>query len=153
MLRASIGADGAVVALSLSTHAWRSVFWRLDLRFTITPFSSTQTQAMNSPNTVNRVGAAEASVPVPEINRVAILAAEPQLEPYVDNLERRGRKVVTLVLRHLLRLLRDYPREAFLGAIEEASRYGLYDLERVERMILRRVRREYFRLVDEEQDD
>lgn len=84
--------------------------------------------------------------------RVAILAAEPQLASYVDHLERRGRKVVTLLLRHLLRMLRDYPREAFLGAIEEASRYGLYDLDRVERMILRRVRREYFRL-DEEQDD
>jgi len=84
--------------------------------------------------------------------RTAILAAVPQLEPYVDNLERRGRKVVALLLRHLLRLLRDYPREAFLGAIEEAERYGLYDLDRVERMILRRVRREYFRL-EEEQDD
>jgi len=88
----------------------------------------------------------------PHPERVAILAAVPQLEPYVDNLERRGRKVVALLLRHLLRLLRDYPREAFLGAIEEASRYGLYDLDRVERMILRRVRREYFRL-EEEQDD
>ncbi|MCC6292174.1 MAG: IS21 family transposase [Bryobacterales bacterium] len=88
----------------------------------------------------------------PHPERVAILAAEPQLASYVDHLERRGRKVVTLLLRHLLRMLRDYPREAFLGAIEEASRYGLYDLDRVERMILRRVRREYFRL-DEEQDD
>jgi hypothetical protein len=48
-------------------------------------------------------------------------------------------------------MLRDYPREAFLGAIEEAGRYGLYDLDRVERMILHRVTREYFRL--EENDD
>jgi len=88
----------------------------------------------------------------PHPERVAILAAVPQLEPYVDHLERRGRKVVTLLLRRLLRLLRDYPREAFLGAIEEAERYGLYDLDRVERMILRRVRSEYFRL-EEEQDD
>ena len=45
-------------------------------------------------------------------------------------------------------MLRDYPREACLGAIEEAGRYGLYDLDRVERMILRRVRSEYFRLED-----
>jgi hypothetical protein len=88
----------------------------------------------------------------PHPERAQILAAVPQLEAYVDNLERRGRKVVALLLRHLLRLLRDYPREAFLGAIEEAGRYGLYDLDRVERMILRRVRSEYFRL-EEEQDD
>lgn len=83
--------------------------------------------------------------------RAAILTAVPGIEPYVDNLERRGRKVTALLLRQLLRLLRDYPREAFLGAIEEAGRYGLYDLDRVERMILRRVRNEYFRL--EEQND
>lgn len=56
--------------------------------------------------------------------------------------------MITLLLRQLLRMLRDYPREAFLGAIEEAGRYGLYDLDRVERMILRRVRREYFCLED-----
>ena len=35
-----------------------------------------------------------------------------------------------------------------LGAVREAARYGLYDLDRVERMILRRVSREYFLLND-----
>ena len=35
-----------------------------------------------------------------------------------------------------------------LGAVREAARYGLYDLDRVERMILRRVAREYFLLND-----
>ena len=34
----------------------------------------------------------------------------------------------------------------------EAARYGLYDLDRLERMILRRVTREYF-LLDGEADD
>jgi len=87
----------------------------------------------------------------PHPEEAAILAAVPQIAPYVDHLKRHGRKVIALLLRQLLRLCRDYPREAFLGAIEEADRYGLYDLDRVERMILRRVRQEYFRL--EEQDD
>jgi len=32
--------------------------------------------------------------------------------------------------------------------VREAARYGLYDLDRLERMILRRVAREYF-LLDE----
>ncbi|WP_324292561.1 IS21 family transposase [uncultured Paludibaculum sp.] len=77
-----------------------------------------------------------------------LLAAAPELASYVETLKRRGRKAITLLLRQLLRMLRDYPREAFLGAIEEAGRYGLYDLDRVERMILRRVTREYFRLED-----
>lgn len=84
--------------------------------------------------------------PYPE--ETAILAAVPEIASYVENLKRCGRKVITLVLRQLLRLQRDYPREAFLSAIEEADRYGLYDLDRVERMILRRVTREYFRLED-----
>jgi hypothetical protein len=84
----------------------------------------------------------------PHPEETAILAAAPEIAPYVENLKRHGRKTVTLLLRQRLRLLRDYPREAFLGAIGEADRYGLYDLDRVERMILRRVTREYFRLED-----
>ena len=38
--------------------------------------------------------------------------------------------------------------DTLLGAVREAARYGLYDLDRLERMILRRVAREYF-LLDE----
>jgi hypothetical protein len=35
-----------------------------------------------------------------------------------------------------------------VAAVREAARYGLYDLDRLERMILRRVAREYFLLDD-----
>lgn len=84
----------------------------------------------------------------PHPEETALLAAAPRIAPYVENLKRHGRKIVALLLRQLLRMLRDYPREAFLGALDEAGRYGLYDLDRVERMILRRVQREYFRLED-----
>lgn len=84
----------------------------------------------------------------PHPEETSILAAIPELAPYVEKLKHRGRKGITLRLRQLLRLLREYPREAFLGAIEEADHYGLYDLDRLERMILRRVRQEYFRLED-----
>jgi hypothetical protein len=82
----------------------------------------------------------------PHPEETALLAAVPEIAPYIENLKRHPRKVIALLLRQLLRMVRDYPREAFLGAIEEADRYGLYDLDRVERMILRRVTREYFRL-------
>jgi hypothetical protein len=40
-----------------------------------------------------------------------------------------------------------------LGAVSEAARYGLYDLDRLERMILRRVTREYFLLQEGPEDD
>ena len=48
---------------------------------------------------------------------------------------------------------RQYPREPLLGAVREASRYGLYDLDRLERMILRRVTHEYFLLDEGSNDD
>ena len=72
---------------------------------------------------------------------------------YVAELKHRSHKVVTLALRQLLRLVREYPREPLLGAVEEAARYGLYDLDRLERMILRRVTREYFLLDEGPNDD
>ena len=62
----------------------------------------------------------------------------------MEDLKRKSRKVIGLALRQLLRMLREYPREPFLGAIAEAAQYGLYDLDRVERMILRRVQRDFF---------
>ena len=70
----------------------------------------------------------------------------------MENLKRKGRKVTGLALRQLLRMLREYPREPFLGAIAEAAQYGLYDLDRVERMILRRVQRDFF-LLEGNNDD
>ena len=72
----------------------------------------------------------------------------PEIAGYVVALKQKGRKVVALALRQLLRLLREYPREPFLAAVGDAARYGLYDLDRLERMILRRVARDYFLLLD-----
>jgi hypothetical protein len=89
--------------------------------------------------------------PHPEEN--AILTAAPELAEYVAGLKQRSRKVITLALRQLLRFVREYPREPLLGAVQEAARYGLYDLDRLERMILRRVTREYFLLDRGPQED
>ena len=88
------------------------------------------------------------SRPDPHPEEKTIVTAAPELADYVVELKQRSRKVVTLALRQLLRLVREYPREPLLGAVREAARYGLYDLDRLERMILRRVAREYF-LLDE----
>jgi len=71
----------------------------------------------------------------------------------VAGLKQRSRKVLTLALRQLLRFVREYPREPLVGAVSEAVRYGLYDLDRLERMILRRVTREYFLLGEEPRED
>jgi hypothetical protein len=89
--------------------------------------------------------------PHPEEN--AIVKAVPELAEYVAVLKQRSRKMITFALRQLLRLVREYPREPLLGAAREAAHYGLYDLDRLERMILRRVAREYFLLDEGSPDD
>jgi len=83
----------------------------------------------------------------------ALLEAAPEIALYVAALKQKGRKVIALALRQLLRLMREYPRQAFLAAVEEASHYGLYDLDRLERMILRRIARDYFLLGEDESND
>ena len=91
--------------------------------------------------------------PDPHPEEKTVLEAAPEMADYVAGLQQRSRKAVTLALRQLLRLVREYPREPLLGAVREAGRYGLYDLDRLERMILRRVTREYFLLEGESDDD
>jgi hypothetical protein len=91
--------------------------------------------------------------PDPHPEESANLAAAPELAEYLAGLKQRSRKVITLALRQLLRFVREYPREPLLGAVREAGRYGLYDLDRLERMILRRVTREYFLLDEGPQED
>lgn len=82
--------------------------------------------------------------PSPEEKTVSQLA--PDLLDYVAALKKRGRKQTTLALRQLLRMIREYPQGPLREAIAEAQRYGLFDLDRVERMVLRRIAHDYFRL-------
>jgi transposase len=80
----------------------------------------------------------------PCVEEQQILKAEPSLSTYIAALkQRRGGQGVS-PLRRLLRMLRDYPRAPFLDAVGDATTYGLFDLDRLERMVLRRLGREYF---------
>jgi len=81
--------------------------------------------------------------PLPEVQHV--LKTAPELGDYVRQLVRRtSRPRSRIALRRLRRMLEDYPRQACLRAMNDAERYGLYDLERVERMALRNVRDDFF---------
>jgi transposase len=113
----------------------------------VTPLSQRVTLAAHRPP---RGEGVKRSDPHPE--EKAIVEAAPETALYVAALKQKSRKVVALALRQLLRLLREYPREPFLAAVQEAARYGLYDLDRLERMILRRVARDYFLLLDPDTD-
>src|SRR5216117_2212444 len=61
----------------------------------------------------------------PHPEEQAILKAAPEIADYVQDLKQRGRKYLVVALRQLLRIIRDYPREPVLAAVEEAARYGL----------------------------
>jgi hypothetical protein len=82
----------------------------------------------------------------PHPEEQAILQMAPELADYLAALKKRGHRYLTTALRQLLRFLREYPRQPVLSAVSEAARYGLYDLDRLERMVLRRIARDYFLL-------
>jgi hypothetical protein len=73
------------------------------------------------------------------------------LNRYVAGLKKRSPGRGVSRLRRLLALRRTYPREAFLGAIEKALHYGLYDLHRLEHLILERVAGDFFQIASDEE--
>jgi transposase len=83
-------------------------------------------------------------VPFPE--EPELLRRLPEIQAYVDALKRRGKLQTTLALRQLLRMAREYPRAPLLAALQTAAHYGLYDLGRLERLVLRGIATDYFQL-------
>jgi len=73
-----------------------------------------------------------------------LLRLAPELGDYVAGLKKHGRGPAVRLLRRLLSMVRDYPRAPLVAALEEASRFGLFDLERVERMVLKRIGEDFF---------
>ncbi len=67
----------------------------------------------------------------------------PEVAPYVALLKKRGRGTAREI-RWLLRFVDDYPIDALRAAIAVATQYGMTDLERLERMVLRGVVRDFF---------
>jgi hypothetical protein len=78
----------------------------------------------------------------PELLRAYVAAMRQRLSPLR----------ATLALRRLLALRRDYPEEPFLSAVRTATVYGLFDMDRLERLILRTIGSEYFVLPSLEED-
>jgi hypothetical protein len=75
-----------------------------------------------------------------------LLKIAPELGPYIERLQRKAKKQTTLALRQLVRMVREYPREPLREAFKRALHYGLYDLDRVESLLLRLITDEYFQL-------
>jgi transposase len=82
----------------------------------------------------------------PSVEQEQLLKAEPALADYVVELKKRAGGQAVVAMRRLLRMLHDYPREPFLHAVAVARHYRLYNLQRLEQMVLRRLREQYFLL-------
>jgi hypothetical protein len=86
----------------------------------------------------------------PMLEEKLLAGDHPSLECYAAALKQRGRGV--RALRRLLELKRTYPSGPFLAAVEQALQFGLFDLGRLEKLILKRVIGDFF-TVDAEADD
>jgi hypothetical protein len=87
--------------------------------------------------------------------QLELCLVEPALAPYVAGLIKQAHGRGVRALQRLMRMVREYPRPSLLDAVHEAERFGLYDLDRLERMVLRRIGRDYFLVpdLDTEEDD
>jgi len=77
-----------------------------------------------------------------------------EFERLIDCLQQRHGGRAVKAVRRLHKMWAEYPTDAITGAITAALAYGLTDLTRIERMILRRIAGDFFRLpMDPEEND
>ena len=88
----------------------------------------------------------------PSPQEQALRGRDPQLDAYVVALKKRAPGRGVGKLRRLLELKRTYPAEPFLAAVQHALQYGLFDLTRLEHLILERVAGDFFELDEGEPD-
>lgn len=91
------------------------------------------------------------NLPIPEEERLR--AGHSSLIPYLDGLKTRQVGRGAHAMRRLLRMWQELPEESVLAAVQEAQHYGMYDLNRLEKMVLRRVAGDFFQLPLESDDD
>ena len=77
----------------------------------------------------------------------------PSLDRYTAAFKLRGQAGNRRALRRLIEMKRTYPADPFIAAIEQALQYGLFDLGRLEDLILKQVAGDFFALGVGEDDD
>lgn len=94
--------------------------------------------------------------PLPEES--VLRAAGPELAALVDLVRKRHAGRAVRPLRRLHRLFLDYPTEPLRRVVSQALAFGLTDVERIERMLLRELSGDFFQLPapppgDDDDDD
>ena len=82
--------------------------------------------------------------------RKLLAGASEELAELIKKLEKHHGRRLVRPLRHLYRIYMDYPLPAINTAVQEALQYGLLDLFRIEKMILRELSGQYFLLPESE---
>jgi hypothetical protein len=80
----------------------------------------------------------------PTPDEAELLRAGAPLPDFAKAVKERASSRWPAALRRLAQMRRDYPSKPFLDAVASASHYGLFELDRLERMVLRNIATEYF---------
>src|SRR6516225_7560639 len=89
----------------------------------------------------------------PALEKQLLSGGHASLERYAAALKQRAHGRGVRALRRLLELKRTYPSAPFLAAVDQALQFGLFDLGRLERLILKRVIGDFFTLDAETDED
>ncbi|MFC1895799.1 IS21 family transposase [Thermodesulfobacteriota bacterium] len=82
-----------------------------------------------------------------------LLGHSQPLDAYVARIAARNRSAATRQLQRLLCIKRNYPTQPFDQAVARALHYGVYDLGRLEKMILTLIAGDFFELHEHEPDN
>lgn len=82
-----------------------------------------------------------------------LLSAGPELAKLVQALKRQHPGRSACAIKRLYGLYLDYPEKPLRAALAQALSYGLLDLARIEKMVLRAVADNFFKLHDHDQQD
>lgn len=75
------------------------------------------------------------------------------MDAYIKALTQHLNGRGTRALNRLLQIKRTYPAQPFLGALEQALKYGLFDLTRLENLVLSHVAGDFFALDESSRDN
>lgn len=82
----------------------------------------------------------------PSAQETILRGNDSSLNRYLDELRSRSPGRGVRAMQRLLCFKRRYPEPAFMAAVKQALKYGLYDLARLERLILRNVADDFFNI-------
>jgi len=80
-------------------------------------------------------------------------AVDPSVSALVDALKKREGGQAMRSMRRLHRMYLDYPTDVLVQALHDVADYGLIDLFRIEKVVLRRLAGDFFRLpIDDDKE-